>query len=77
MEAYRHQLSARRDPVAGTLQLVTARVRRRPQRVVFAEGEEDQVIRAAVSYASQRLGTAILVGREDLVNARRKPQALT
>jgi malate dehydrogenase (oxaloacetate-decarboxylating)(NADP+) len=70
MEAYRHQLSARRDPVAGTLQLVTTRLRRRPQRVVFAEGEEDQVIRAAVSYASQRLGTAILVGREELVNSK-------
>jgi malate dehydrogenase (oxaloacetate-decarboxylating)(NADP+) len=67
MEAYRHQLSARRDPVAGTLQLITARVRRRPQRVVFAEGEEEQVIRAAVSYANQRFGRAILVGREDLV----------
>ena len=67
MEAYRQQLSARRDPVAGTLQQITARVRRRPQRVVFAEGEEEQVIRAAVSFVSQRLGTAILVGREDLV----------
>jgi malate dehydrogenase (oxaloacetate-decarboxylating)(NADP+) len=67
MEAYRHQLSARRDPVAGTLQQITARVRRRPQRVVFAEGEEEQVIRAAVSFVVQRLGTAILVGREDLV----------
>jgi len=70
MEAYRHQLSARRDPMAGTLQQVTARVRRRPQRVVFAEGEEDQVIRAAVSFVSQRLGTAILVGREDLVTSK-------
>jgi malate dehydrogenase (oxaloacetate-decarboxylating)(NADP+) len=70
MEAYRHQLSARRDPVAGTLQQITARVRRRPQRVVFAEGEEDQVIRAAVSFVSQRLGTAILVGREDLVKSK-------
>ena len=50
MEAYRQQLSARRDPVAGTLQQITARVRRRPQRVVFAEGEEEQVIRAAVSF---------------------------
>ena len=40
-------------------------MRRQPKRVVFAEGEEEQVIRAAVSFASQRLGTAILVGRED------------
>jgi malate dehydrogenase (oxaloacetate-decarboxylating)(NADP+) len=70
MEAYRQQLSARRDPVAGTLQQITARVRRRPQRVVFAEGEEEQVIRAAVSFVSQRLGTAILVGREDLVKSK-------
>ena len=70
LEAYRMQLSARRDPVAGTLQQITARVRRRPQRVVFAEGEEEQVIRAAVSFASQRLGTAILVGREDRVRKR-------
>jgi malate dehydrogenase (oxaloacetate-decarboxylating)(NADP+) len=69
LEAYRHQLSARRDPVAGTLQQITARVRRRPQRVVFAEGEEEQVIRAAVSFVNQRLGRAILIGREDRVAA--------
>jgi len=70
MEAYRHQLSARRDPVAGTLQQITARVRQNPQRIVFAEGEEEAVIRAAVSFANQRLGIPILVGREDLVRQR-------
>jgi malate dehydrogenase (oxaloacetate-decarboxylating)(NADP+) len=69
LDSYRQQLSARRDPVAGTLQQITQRVRRRPQRVVFAEGEEEQVIRAAVSFANQRLGTAILIGREDRVRA--------
>jgi malate dehydrogenase (oxaloacetate-decarboxylating)(NADP+) len=69
VDAYRLQLSARRDPVAGTLQHITARVRRRPQRVAFAEGEEEQVIRAAVSFVGQRLGTAILVGREERVTA--------
>ena len=70
MEAYRHQLSARRDPIAGTLQQITARVRQNPQRIVFAEGEEEAVIRAAVSFATQRFGTPILVGREDLVKQR-------
>ena len=70
MEAYRHALSARRDPIAGTLQQITARVRQQPQRIVFAEGEEEAVIRAAVSFANQRLGTPILVGREDLVKSR-------
>jgi malate dehydrogenase (oxaloacetate-decarboxylating)(NADP+) len=69
MEAYRQQLSARRDPIASTLTQVYSRVRRQPKRVVFAEGEEEQVIRAAASFAAQGLGTALLVGREDRVMA--------
>jgi len=69
MAAYKAQLSARRDPVAGALQRIYQRVKRYPKRVVFAEGEEEQVIRAAVSFANQQLGTAILVGREELVKA--------
>ncbi len=67
MRGYKAQLSARRDPVAGTLNRVFERVRRFPKRVVFAEGEEEQVIRAAVSFVNQGLGTAILVGREERV----------
>jgi len=69
MEAYKHQLSARRDPIAGTLQQVYSKLRRAPKRVVFAEGEEEQVIRAAASFVAQGLGTALLVGREDRVRA--------
>jgi malate dehydrogenase (oxaloacetate-decarboxylating)(NADP+) len=69
MDAYREQLNARRDPVAGTLVQVFNRLRRSPKRVVFAEGEEEQVIRAAASFVDQGLGTALLVGREDRVQA--------
>ncbi|GJD63074.1 NADP-dependent malic enzyme [Methylobacterium frigidaeris] len=69
MDRYRAQLSARRDPVAGTLNRVFERVRKFPKRVVFAEGEEEVVIRAAISFVNQGLGTAILVGREDRVMA--------
>jgi malate dehydrogenase (oxaloacetate-decarboxylating)(NADP+) len=69
MAAYREQLSARRDPIAGTLVQVYARLRRQPRRVVFAEGEEEQVIRAAASFVHQGLGTALLCGREDRVKA--------
>jgi malate dehydrogenase (oxaloacetate-decarboxylating)(NADP+) len=67
MDAYRAQLASRRDPVAGILQRVYQRLRRHPQRVVFAEGEEEQVIRAAASFVHQGLGSALLVGREDRV----------
>ncbi|WP_420334808.1 NADP-dependent malic enzyme [Roseibium sp.] len=65
MEAYKHQLSARRDPIAGTLQRIFSKVRQQPKRVVFAEGEEEPVIRAAAAFAAQGLGEAILIGRED------------
>nr|WP_295461960.1 NADP-dependent malic enzyme [Mesorhizobium sp.] len=72
LERYAQELSARRDPIASTLQRIYDRVRRQPKRTVFAEGEEEQVMRAAVSYVNQKLGTAILVGRDDVIkeNAR-------
>jgi malate dehydrogenase (oxaloacetate-decarboxylating)(NADP+) len=67
MDAYRQALRTRRDPVAGVLARVFERLRRSPKRVVFAEGEEEQVIRAAASFVQQGLGTAQLVGREERV----------
>ena len=69
MDGYRQQLNVRRDPIAGTLVQVFTRLRRQPKRVVFAEGEEEQVIRAAASFVHQGLGSALLVGREDRVRA--------
>ncbi len=69
MDAYREQLRSRRDPAASTLLQVFARLRRQPKRVVFAEGEEEQVIRAAASFVHQGLGSVLLVGREDRVRA--------
>ncbi|ASV85644.1 NADP-dependent malic enzyme [Ochrobactrum quorumnocens] len=67
LEGYKRELLARRDPIASTLRGIYERVRRQPKRIVFAEGEEEQVMRAAVSYVNQGLGTAILVGREERV----------
>jgi len=67
MDAYRATLRMRRDPAAGLLTRVFERLRRQPKRVVFAEGEEEQVIRAAASFVHQGLGSALLVGREDRV----------
>ncbi len=67
MEAYSARLSARLDPVAGWLQGIFEKVRRNPKRVVFAEGEEDQVVRAANTFLSHGLGQPILIGREERV----------
>ncbi|MFT3988678.1 NADP-dependent malic enzyme [Aestuariivirga sp.] len=67
LDAYRHELSARLDPIAGTLQSVFGKVRVSPKRVVFAEGEEDRMIRAANAFAAAGLGKAVLVGRESKI----------
>src|SRR5690349_17876679 len=56
MDAYRAQLRSRRDPVAGVLQRVYERLRRRTQRAVFAEGEDEPVIRTPASFALEGLG---------------------
>jgi len=67
LSAYQFQLSARLDPSAGLFQMVTNAVRAKPKRVVFAEGEEDSVIRAAAAFQNSGMGKAILVGRVDVV----------
>jgi malate dehydrogenase (oxaloacetate-decarboxylating)(NADP+) len=67
MDAYRHELSARLDPTAASLHLLFERVRNNPRRVVFAEGEEERVIRAAIAFRNAGYGTPILVGREERV----------
>jgi malate dehydrogenase (oxaloacetate-decarboxylating)(NADP+) len=69
LAAYQFELSARLDPSAGLFQMVTGAVRAKPRRVVFAEGEEDSVIRAAAAFQNSGLGKALLVGRVDVVKA--------
>jgi malate dehydrogenase (oxaloacetate-decarboxylating)(NADP+) len=76
MGEYRNQLRTRRNPIAGVLARVFERLHRQPKRVVFAEGEEEPVIRAATSFVRQGLGTALLVGREDRVRQTAKEAGL-
>jgi len=65
MSGYRDELAARLDPAQDTLQLIFDRLRAKPQRTVFAEGEEETVIRAALAYLNSGYGTPILIGREE------------
>ena len=67
MDAYRRELSARLDPTSSSLQLILDKVRANPRRVVFAEGEDDRVIRAAVQFKNAGYGEPILIGREEEV----------
>ena len=67
MDDYKRQLSARLDPTSATLQTIYTKVEAQPKRVVFAEGEQEKSIRAAIAFKNAGLGTPILVGRETAI----------
>jgi malate dehydrogenase (oxaloacetate-decarboxylating)(NADP+) len=69
MNAYQRALRGRLDPTAAGLELIFERVRAEPKRVVFAEGEEEKTIRAALLFAGSGYGTPVLVGREDRIKS--------
>ena len=83
MEAYKKLLARRLDPTAALLQGITASVQESPKTIVFAEGEEPAVIRAAQAYQQRGLGKAILIGRDKAIHDNMKllgvdnPESLT
>ena len=70
MDAYRAELGARLDPTAASLQNIFDRIRKAQKRVVFAEGEEEKTIRAALSFQNGGYGHAVLIGREDRIKGK-------
>ncbi|MDF2141985.1 NADP-dependent malic enzyme [Paenirhodobacter sp. CAU 1674] len=64
MDAYALSLKARMDPTASILQGIHARARQAQARMIFAEGDDPRVLRAAVAYQRGGMGQALVVGRE-------------
>lgn len=69
LAAYSAGLAARTDPSASFFQKIysSLRAREKPKRIVFPEGEEEAVIRAAYAFQQEGLGQAILIGREEMI----------
>lgn len=64
MEAYELSLKSRMDPTASILRGLNARARTAQARMIFAEGDDPRVLRAAVMYQRSGLGKALVVGRD-------------
>ncbi|MFO0110151.1 MAG: phosphate acyltransferase, partial [Alphaproteobacteria bacterium] len=64
---YARQLQARLNPTANSMAQIFDVVRQNPQRVIFAEGEEEKTIRAAIHWRDNGYGKPILVGRADRI----------
>jgi malate dehydrogenase (oxaloacetate-decarboxylating)(NADP+) len=66
MAEYRMSLKARLNPTTSVLTLAYEGARAHPKRVVFAEAEEEVVLRAAIQFRDGGYGTPVLVGRDDV-----------
>ncbi len=67
MDDYRHSLKARLNPTTSVLTNVYAQVKQSPKRVIFAEAENEVVLRAAIQFRDFGYGEPVLVGREQAV----------
>ena len=70
MEGYIQTLKARMDPTASILQSIHARARQKQSQMIFAEGDDERVLRAAVAYQRGGYGQSLVVGREEDVRAK-------
>ena len=72
IETYKDQLTNRLDPSMSIMQGINAQLKKRPKTVVFAEGEDKNMLKAAIAYKNSRLGTPIVIGNEKRVKEQLK-----
>ncbi|CAI8178677.1 NADP-dependent malic enzyme [marine metagenome] len=70
MDGYQLSLKTRMDPTASILRGINARARSAQARMIFSEGHDERVLRAAVMYQREGFGKSIVVGRESVVKAK-------
>ena len=66
-EEYKDKLTNRLDPSMSIMQGINSKVRKNPKRVIFAEGEDESMLKAAIEFGKNKLGTPILIGNEKRV----------
>ena len=72
LEIYKDQLTNRLDPTISLMQGINAKVRKNPKRVIFAEGEDENMLKAAIEFGRNKLGTPILIGAEKRIKEQLK-----
>ena len=67
-EVYKDQLKQRLDPTVTIMQGVNTYIKKKPKKIVFADGEDENTLKAAIAFKNSKLGEPILVGKESLIN---------
>tara|TARA_A100001011_G_scaffold146145_2_gene154236 strand:+ start:37 stop:2319 length:2283 start_codon:yes stop_codon:yes gene_type:complete len=71
-EVYKDELTNRLDPSMSLMQGINAKVRKNPKRVIFAEGEDENMLKAAIEFKKNKLGLPILIGAEKRIREQLK-----
>lgn len=69
LNQYKQELGARLDPTSNAMSLILDRAQANPQRVIFAEGEDDEVIKAAIMMRDNQYGLPVLIGRSEKIKS--------
>ena len=72
LENYKDELINRLDPSMSLMQGINAKIRKNPKRVIFAEGEDQNMLKAAIEFGKNRLGVPILIGSEKRIKEQLK-----
>ncbi|MEK9787063.1 MAG: NADP-dependent malic enzyme [Candidatus Pelagibacter sp.] len=66
-EIYKDQLKQRLDPTVTIMQGINNHIKKNPKKIVFADGEDENNLKAAIAFKNSKLGIPILVGKEDKI----------
>ena len=76
-EIYKEQLKQRLDPSVTILQGINSQIKKTQKKVVFADGEDENTLKAAIAFKNGRLGIPILVGKKEKIKERLKEIGLS
>ena len=67
-DAYIDELEARLDPSVGIMQGINSKIKKAKKRIVFAEGEDEESLKAAIAFKNYGLGEPILIANKEKLN---------
>ena len=66
-DTYHEQLKNRLDPTVAVMQGINSQIKKNQKKVVFADGEDENNLKAAIAFKNSRLGIPILIAKEEIV----------
>jgi len=66
-EVYQENLKQRLDPTVTIMQGINTFIKKNNKKIVFADGEDENTLKAAIAFKNSKLGTPILVGKEEKI----------